>query len=204
MTPLRFHLARAMRNDSLLASLSVSQADLLDGLDGRSVALVGNARALAEKELGGEIDGHDVVVRINRAPMPSTASHGQRTDWLGLAVRLGPEDRARIQPRRILWMSPKRKRLDWETAHSPGFYLYPLADNDALEQQLGAPPTTGLMLIDLLLRSKLTALTLYGFDFFASLSLTGSRTAEQVPHDFGAEADWVTRRAEVDPRIARR
>lgn len=201
MTPLRFLIARILRNEPMLASLSVPQPDLLAALRGKHVALIGNARALAETEHGAAIDAADLVIRINLAPMPSAKSHGSRTDWLALATRLGQADRARIAPRRILWMSHKRKRLDWQTASSPGFYLHPLTDYLSLKDKLGAPPTTGAMMIDLLLRSDLASLTLYGFDFFASQSLSGRRTADQVPHDFTSEADWVAALAEADPRL---
>lgn len=201
MTPLRFIAARLLRNEEMLASLSVPQPELLAALKGKTVALVGNARALANATQGAEIDAHDVVVRVNLAPMPDAASHGTRTDWLGLAVRLPRADRARIQPGRVLWMSHKRKRLDYASAHSPGFYLHPLEDYQALKDSLGAQPTTGAMLIALLLQSDLARLDLYGFDFFASKSLTGSRSAEQVPHDFSAEAAWVEGLTQTDPRL---
>ncbi|AUH33227.1 glycosyltransferase family 29 protein [Paracoccus tegillarcae] len=201
MTPLRFFVARAFRNEPMLATLSVPQPALLAELAGRHVALVGNARALQEGHQGADIDAADLVIRINRAPMPSADSHGSRTDWLALATRLKPADRRKFGPDRILWMSPKRKRLDWQTAKSPGFYLHPLAEYGTLSEQLGAPPTTGAMMIDLLLRSDLAGLTLYGFDFFASQSLSGSRRADQVPHDFGSEAEWVQALAASDPRL---
>ncbi|MFT3687692.1 glycosyltransferase family 29 protein [Paenirhodobacter sp.] len=203
MTRLGFLIARTLRQEAPLAALSVPQAELLAGMKGKRVALVGNARSLAGTAHGAEIDAHDVVVRINRAPMPSPESHGRRTDWLALAVRLGAEDRARLHPGRILWMSHKRKRLDWATATSPGFYLHPQADYAALKARIGAPPTTGAMLIDLIARSEMAGLTLFGFDFFASLSLSGSRTAQQVPHDFSAEADWVSGLMARDSRIIR-
>lgn len=201
MTPMRFLAARLMRNDEMLSSLSVPQSELLATLSGKTVALVGNARALANTTQGPEIDAHDVVVRVNLAPMPDAASHGTRTDWLGLAVRLPRADRARIRPGRVLWMSHKRKRLDYVSANSAGFYLHPQEDYQALKDQLGAQPTTGAMLIALLLRSDLARLDLYGFDFFASKSLTGSRSAEQVPHDFSAEAAWVEGLTRTDPRL---
>jgi hypothetical protein len=133
--------------------------------------------------------------------MPAATSHGTRTDWLGLAVRLGDSDRTRINPGRVLWMSPKRKRLDWRTATSPGFYLHPLPDYQALKTRLAAPPTTGAMLIDLIARSDMARLDLYGFDFFASQSLSGRRTADQVPHDFDAEAAWADALIHADPRL---
>jgi hypothetical protein len=47
------------------------------------------------------------------------------------------------------------------------------------------------MVIDLLARSEAREVVLHGFDFFASLSLSGGRTARDVPHDFGAERAWV-------------
>lgn len=204
MTRAGFYLARTLRREAPLAALSVPQADLLADLAGKRVALVGNARALGETTLGHEIDGHDLVIRINRAPMPGAASHGTRTDWLALAMRLGAADRARIGAGRYLWMSHKRKRLDYTTAASPGFYLHPLSDTAALKARLGAQPTTGAMLIALLARAPLAGLTLYGFDFMASLSLSGSRSAERTPHDFAAEAAFVQALMARDSRITLR
>ena len=203
MTRWGFLLARSLRNEPALQRLSVPQAELLETLRGKSVALVGNARALAQGAQGPAIDAAQVVIRINRAPMPGPQSHGTRTDWLALAVRLDDRDRDRIAPTRILWMSPKRKRLDWQTATSPGFYLHPQADYQALRQRLEASPTTGAMMIALLLRSELARLDLFGFDFFASLSLSGRRTADQVPHDFKGESAWVRQIELADRRIFR-
>jgi len=203
MTRLGFLIARSLRREAPLAALSVTQSDLLSDLAGKSVALVGNARALSQGDAGAKIDAHDVVIRINRAPMPSAHSHGTRTDWLALATSLPAAERARISPGRILWMSHKRKRLDWQSAQSPGFYLHPLADYEALKAHLGAQPTTGVMLIDMLARSTLARLDLYGFDFFASLSLSGSRSADKVPHDFATEAALVGNLIAQDSRIIR-
>ncbi len=201
MNKLFFYSARLMRDETALQSLSVPQGNLLADLEGKRVALIGNARSLAQAHHGAAIDGADVVIRINRAPMPAPESHGTRTDWLALAVRLADEDRARLNPSRLLWMSPKRKRLGWRAASSPGFYLHPLPDYHALKDRLAAPPTTGAMMIDLLLRAPLAGLTLYGFDFFASQSLSGRRTADQVPHDFSAEAAWVADLRRSDVRL---
>lgn len=170
-------------------------------LSGKRVALVGNARSLVERDEGAEIDAADLVIRINRAPMPASRTHGTRTDWLALATSIGEGDLARIRPTRILWMSHKRKRLPWRVATLPGFYLHQLADWARLRDRLKAPPTTGLMMIDLLAASDLRSLRLHGFDFFASLSLTGRRNADQVPHDFVAEKRFVDSLMVSDRRI---
>lgn len=202
MTRAGFYLARMLRQEAPLAALSAGRDSLMAALEGRRVALVGNARALAGQAHGAEIDAADLVIRINRAPMPSAASHGTRTDWLALATGIGGAELDRIRPGRILWMSHKRKRLPWRVATSPGFYLHPLAAFRRLKSTLGAPPTTGLMMIDLCAASGLAGLTLYGFDFFASLSLTGSRSAAQVPHDFAAERAFVEALMARDARIS--
>lgn len=203
MTRAGFLLARTLRREPPLAALSVPQASLLAALAGQTVALVGNARALAEATWGPSIDAADLVIRINRAPMPAAASHGTRTDWLALATSLPVADWKALGQPRVLWMSPKRKRLSFDLASSPGFYLHPLADIRRLQGLLDAPPTTGAMMIDLLARSDLARLTLYGFDFFASQSLSGRRTAAQVPHDFAAEAGFVENLSARDSRIIR-
>ena len=203
MTRFGFYIARSLRREASLAALSMPEADLLARAAGRTVALVGNARSLADRAEGAAIDAADLVVRINRAPMPAAASHGTRTDWLALATSLPGAELARIDPDLVLWMSPKRKRLPWRVASRPGrFYLHPLPRIAALAARLGAPPTTGLMMIDLLMRSELARLSLHGFDFFASLSLSGRRRADQVPHDFAAERAFVEDLAACDARLS--
>jgi glycosyl transferase family 29 (putative sialyltransferase) len=191
LTRLVFALQRRRRKQDALLPWSVSVVDLMDELAGKSVALVGNARALAETSQGAAIDAADIVIRINRAPMPATASHGSRTTWLALATSLNNAELERISPARILWMSPKRKRLSLQIVRRADFYLYPLTAFRALQHRLGGPPTTGAMLIDLLSTTEAREVTLYGFDFFASQSLSGRRRADQVPHDFSSESAFV-------------
>ena len=197
----RFRRACRTNDDAWLARWSDPIAALKHELSRQNVAIVGNARALAKGESGALIDAADLVVRINRAPMPSPRSHGRRTDWLALATTLSPADAQRLNPQRLLWMSHKRKRLKYWMARRPGFFLYPMRDFEALRKQLGAPPTTGLMIIDFISRSEVERIDLFGFDFFASRSLTGRRGAHQVPHDFAAEKAWLERLMRLDRRI---
>lgn len=201
MNRLGFHLARLARNEAALQRLSVSLSVARHFVDGQTVALVGNARSLSETLHGNEIDAADIVIRINRAPMPSARSHGTRTDVLALATAIPEADLQRLQPRRIWWMSHKRKRLTWPIATSQGFYMPGLDAFHSLRIELGAPPTTGLMLLNWLSLSGARSVSLYGFDFFASLSLSGRRTAAQVPHDFTAERRFVDALLEKDPRF---
>ncbi|MFV2036863.1 MAG: glycosyltransferase family 29 protein [Paracoccaceae bacterium] len=181
---------------------TVSNAALLRDLAGKSVAIVGNSRALADQSYGEEIDAADLVIRINRAPMPTALSHGRRCDWLALATSLSRAEAGRIDADRYLWMSHKRKRLSLWVAQSDGFYLHPLERFRSLQDVVKAPPTTGLMVIDLVASSDAAVIRLYGFDFFASLSLTGRRKPGQLPHDFAAEKTWLDRLMARDGRLA--
>lgn len=188
---LGFVLARLTGNEAALESLSLPIEVLMEELAGKSVALVGNATGLATKDQGVAIDSADLVIRINSAPIPDARSHGSRTDWIALSTPIPTATLQARAPHRILWMTRKRKRLSFALATRPGFYLNRRADVAALRDAIGGPPTTGLMMIDLLARSPASKVSLYGFDFFASLSLSGRRTAAQVPHDFAAERAFV-------------
>jgi len=182
-------------------NISVKDVEILSALSGQSVAIVGNSRALADQIYGSDIESAGLVVRINRAPIFRVSSHGNRTDWLALATSLSIAQFRRIAPGRLLWMSHKRKRLKPWMAMLGGFYLHPVEQFSRLRKTLSAPPSTGLMVIELVVRSKARAINIYGFDFFASQSLTGRRSAAQVPHDFAAEKKWLDDLVQRDPRI---
>ena len=196
-----FRLRVLLQGEDFIESCSAPQADLMRDLDGKSVAVVGNARSLSHGEHGTAIDDHDLVIRMHRAPLPDARSHGIRTDWLALGMPVPDELISERGPTRVLWMAKKRKRLTRSLATQPGFYRHPIDDWQALAQELGAPPSTGAMVTDLVQRSDASRIGLFGFDFFASLSMSGSRTAAQVPHDFAAEAARAHRLIETDPRL---
>jgi hypothetical protein len=201
MNRMGFLWARMTGGEAALMRLSAPLAVLLAELDDRHVALVGNAHSLSARREGVEIDGTDLVIRINAAPLPSPGSHGTRTDWLAMSMAVDRATLAARAPRRAIWMPTTRRRLPWHVARHPGFVLNPRGRNAELRVALGAPPTTGLMLIDLLARSSIAGARLHGFDFFASGSLSGRRTAKDVPHDFAAERAFVEELLERDRRF---
>lgn len=200
--PLKFTLAKLFGHEPTFQRYSVTDAEILKDLAGKHVAIVGNSRGLSKTEFGAAIDTADIVIRINRAPMPDQLSHGKKTSWLALATALTVDDQNRVAPERIIWMSHKRKRLARRIAQSDGFFLYPLIDKSRLGDKLKSPPSTGAMVIDLVVRSQVASVDIYGFDFFASQSLSGRRKASQVPHDFSAEKDFVLALAGADNRIS--
>jgi len=198
---IRFYSARLAGDETQLFRWSLSVETISAQLEGKSVAIVGNARALSNTEQGHAIDLEDIIVRLNSAPIPETRSHGSRTDWLAMSIPVQQALIDRRSPGIILWMTRKRKRLPWRIARDPRFFLNPRRDAIALSATLGASASTGALVIDLVRRSPARSITLYGFDFFASRSLSGSRSAEHVPHDFAAERRWIMKLASTDARI---
>lgn len=78
----------------------------------RSLAVVGNAPTILEHENGGTIDGHDVVIRFNRAQTAGMESKiGSRTDILvcnaGNNVAMAPPPSETVRPKCVVaFVSP--------------------------------------------------------------------------------------------------
>ena len=196
-----WYLSKLQQDSRYAERFSLTREDILARLSGKSVAIVGNARALCETSQGADIDAADIVIRLNSAPMPAAASHGARTDWLAMSTPVSQAIVAARAPDILMWMTPKRRRLPLRIARHKDFYLNAKDDWQILRATLPANPTTGLMVIDLVAASTASRVDLYGFDFFSSLSLSGRRSAEQVPHDFGSEREWVEQRLRGDARL---
>ena len=180
----------------------LSEADLFEILRGRSVALIGNARTLADGRYGSQIDEHDIVIRCNRAPIPGRESHGSRTTFIATSTDLPRELMAERAATYLLWMSPRRDALAGWMLKWPNFFLYPENSHARLQSAVAPRPTTGIMVIDLLVRSPCRSITLYGFDFFKSRSLSGDRSREGSPHDFDAEEAFVRQLVDTDTRVS--
>ena len=86
MAHLRFLWAKLTQNETALAQFGLTETELLRRLADKSVAVVGNARALGQTAHGAQIDSADIVIRINSAPMPDAKSHGQKTTWMAVST----------------------------------------------------------------------------------------------------------------------
>ena len=131
--------------------------------DGRDIALIGNAESLLSKRYGTMIDSHDMVVRMNRVPQhEQRASLGWRTDL-------------------FVYASPtfKNVRKNGVSVHEFDVSGYHHTDR----------PSSGMRIIYHIVKfTNYKSLTLYGFDFMDSASLTTpTRLRTDNPHDFTVE-----------------
>lgn len=168
--------------------MSTDLAEVMAYLAGRSVAVVGNASSLLSHAYGDFIDGHDVVVRMNRGIPIDAIAQGCSLDICCFSTipEIG-DILERASPRFAIWMSPRARRRYWGT---PGVRFYALDHWQALRSRLGARPSVGALAIDLISRSAARTASILGFDFKAS----GTFYAAQQhlgPHDYRAESRYI-------------
>lgn len=200
-TKIRRRIGRLRDRLGLTYTSNLSDAALSSFFEAKSVAIVGNARALQDSASGAEIDAHDIVVRMNGAPMPSARSHGQRTDVLATSIIISHARFVELGSRMFWWMTPAPMALPrWATRH-PGFWNYQKSDHARLSPHVAARPSTGLMVIDTVRRLPCSAVSLFGFDFFSSFSLSNEKLAAPEAHNFSGERDFVNTLLQQDPRF---
>jgi hypothetical protein len=194
--------SRAVILARTLARSIESKTTQLGAVEGKSVSVVGNARSLGRSSLGAKIDANDIVVRFNRAPIISREANGYRTDWIATSMPLEPEFIEALNPQRILWMSRRRKKMSMGIATASRLYLHPKEDVLRLAAQTSVErPSTGLMMIDLLARSRCRSVELYGFDFYKSQSLSGHQSIDTTPHAYDREEAYVMDLIATDSRF---
>jgi len=180
------------------------EADYLASLAGKRVALVGSAASVLGTGLGAEVDGHDVVVRVNwSAPVPPAlvADIGSRTDVLYHVLRFNKQLVTRADVRRwirarvgcLVSVHPARKRRVRHFAALAGDAI-PLVAMTAfrinMARSLGTVPNTGVCALAHLLSADVKEVSVYGFDFYTTGHWLGQRN--ETPAQAAAQAGIVT------------
>lgn len=165
---------------------------LRERVNGRSVALVGNATSIFDMAAI-DIDSHDVVIRINRGPWVALTRDGigRRTDVVLLSglhmARTVDRDLCvlRIAPLRTYMVIRTRDELAGWLAAKHVFPPRPWIS--AISEEVGAIASTGCMGVAVLTRLIGSGeLHLYGFDFWRSPTTYNARL-KVGPHKPGAE-----------------
>lgn len=175
---------------------SMTEIELFSRLDGKSVALVGNARALIETCQGSEIDAFDIVIRMNKAPGLGSAGSGSKIDWIATSGQTQHD----VLPT-VLWVGRRVRKVPYDLLVSGRLFVYSSVRRGALSETLTARASTGVMTVELLLRSPARSVDLFGFDFYESRSLSGEQTLETAPHAYGEERKWIMARLVETTRL---
>jgi len=166
----------------------------------RTVALVGNAMSLVDGDARGtEIDGHDVVIRMN-AGLPGVLPRnivGERTDVWATAKHFGK----RIDPEPTLMVFMKLTKLgnrDWAQFLLDDYRDYPMVRwpqelEDEVKEFVGADPGTGIRMLYYLKRiAHPKSVSLFGMDCWTTPS-SWSEKFHTPNHDPELERDAVAR-----------
>lgn len=126
-------------------------------LEGKSVAIVGNAQSLFDESYGHEIDNHDIVIRFTHGYISNTKAQGTKTNILISAEELEPKRIKAYNPKFII----NRRQLIGNGTP----YYFTNKDKDRVRLGLGNPPSSGILAVDLCDASGCKEIDLYGFDW---------------------------------------
>lgn len=157
---------------------------LVEQFGDKRVALVGPAPEMLEMDYGPMIDGHDIVIRMNAA-VPELADKpraiGTKTDVLAVAKMSAyvATYNAGCRPKSLWWMKltemgqrdhdALRGHLRANPGNVTSFFRYPRDMELRVTQRVGAPPTTGLRVIDALeFYGYPACVTVFGMNFLGA------------------------------------
>jgi hypothetical protein len=145
---------------------------------GKTVAIVGSGPSERGKGLGGEIDSHDIVIRINNHTVKGfEADYGSRTDiWAKHTSDYLRHDLPDTGIKMVVyaanWMRDRlvygyKDAIERDLSKRIVDYCDAL-DRAALTESINGHPMTGTLLIEKLRHSQMASLDAYGFSFLES------------------------------------
>lgn len=158
----------------------------------KSVALIGNAQSLFDRQHGHDIDAHDVVCRLNRGIIIQDAkSQGQRTDVWAIGLPKFVTDILDTATYGFLMHVSFKGRQQPDPRVD---YYLPLDFISQLVSDLDHPkPSTGLAMIAAISHCAPRCLSLYGFDWKQTPTWYFKEGRYQ-PHDWQREKTFVQAR----------
>lgn len=163
---------------------------IISDLKNKSVAVIGNAQYLFDRNYGKEIDKHDIVIRMNRAAILTSHyynyhTHGSKTNlwavWRYDEYENMNTIRSVPQPIQMaFWYGSKNKNVIMYDINML-FSLINKLDHDH--------PTTGLMVLDMLSYNKVRNVSVYGFDWKETPTFTDleRKHDNNISHNFPKE-----------------
>jgi len=154
-----------------LPNVNVEPFEVKMLIDGQRIAVIGNAKSILKSPK--DIDGYDVVIRINRGGTPGISPEclGTRTDVWALAGCLEVEkDRILnlVKPKQVWWMG-RRAPGEVQNPHLEDMAFFrPASIHTELRQIFGCNPSTGALVVYFLTTLAPASVTIFGMDWWRS------------------------------------
>ena len=138
----------------------IDLTEAINFIKGKRVAIVGNSVSIFNSKYGKDIDNHDIVIRFNKGFPNNIESQGSKTDILMLACHLTDDEIKKYNPKYTI------RRLNIPYYNFTCDYVFTDSFMREISQNLGARPSSGLMMIEFALKSEAKIIDVYGFTFF--------------------------------------
>lgn len=178
--------------------------NVIDWFNGKSVATVGNAQFLFDKDYGKLIDSHDVVVRLNKGAMiPNLPkiSHGVKMDIV-IASRwnLVKYFHKKYIIKKSMFtdikfiMCGRHGRDDLKQPIEQKIWYYPLPRHKELKWQLlnlekKQDPSTGIIALDIISHGNPKSVSIFGFDWKETPTFY-DLNRQHEPHVYDVEKEY--------------
>lgn len=163
--------------------------DPRNDLSNKSVAIIGNARSLLDKNYGREIDSHDIVIRMNKSPLVFGSYEyytaiGSKFDIWSVWRKREYENLTLFVPRDTIQMSYWQDNTDRSIDYYPESKYMPLIRNSGVGN-----PSTGLLTLDWVSHQSPKLVNIYGFDWKETPTLTDI-DKNDLYHNFDKEREY--------------
>lgn len=129
--------------------------ELRKEIEGKRIAIVGNAESIFEKKNGWDINQNDFIIRFNRGFIVNPECQGTRTDFLITAANLSDEEIKQFNPR---YTANRSSNYCSNTD-----FIINNKDRCIMASSIGSQPSTGFMAVNICLYFRAREINLYGF-----------------------------------------
>lgn len=186
--------------------------EIIDFINGKSVAVIGNATSLFNKHWSKEIDSHNLVWRMNKGVNLSPNQIEKTTNRCEIYSAGGPRGCAKTcefttnLPKYSIFMSSNEANMGRCPKH---FYKIPIIVLRELKEILyfetdkkEVAPSTGLIVIYFLLKqTDVAQVTIFGFDFFKTKTFYRGKLGHYGSHRPKREKELFDQLVKEDKRL---
>ena len=152
-------------------------------INGKRIAIVGNAKSIFDKKNGDDIDNHDFVIRFNKGFICDPKSQGIKTSLLILACPLEECLAKSFHSKYIANRSKSYRNMYAD-------FTINNTERAIMKEGIGSQPSSGFMAINICLSFGASHIDLYGFDWEATPTFYNDPNYVTL-HDYNKEHEII-------------